>query len=45
MLTHKYESHAWESFTYNLDLKLRELYHEHGTFVGTDKKVYIQEPN
>jgi hypothetical protein len=28
MLTHKYESHMWENFTYNLDLKLRELYHE-----------------
>jgi hypothetical protein len=26
-------------------MKLRELYHEHGTFVGTDSKVYIQEPN
>jgi hypothetical protein len=43
-LTHKYESHAWDNFTYNLDLKLRELYHEHGTFIGTDTKVIINEP-
>jgi hypothetical protein len=25
-------------------LKLRELYHEHGTFIGTDKEVIIKEP-
>jgi hypothetical protein len=28
---------------YSLDLKLRELFHEHGTFIGTEQ-VIINEP-
>jgi hypothetical protein len=44
ILTHKYDSHSWENFIYVLDLKLRELFHEHGTFIGTGKKVIINGP-
>jgi hypothetical protein len=44
ILTHKYDANSWENFTYSLDLKLGELFHEHGTFIGTDKQVIINEP-
>jgi hypothetical protein len=44
ILTHKYDANTWSNFTHALHLKLIEIFHEHGTFIGTDKQVIINEP-